>query len=297
MKGMVIYTCVLLVGVAGYFFWLHEKGKREGSKLALREGSLVKQAADFLLEPKGGPEPLATTTRDEAWELARKTVAERMKGMRTLKFSSLSEKGSGCRDLGNGVWLARGYVEAQPNSGALQTTEWDAHIVTREGKLQLVALRLGKEQTGDPRIALDQAAPEERAALAAKVGAARLTLAEEKVRRRATFHRQARGAIEKWLASKSPLQHSTLPPQDDAHTSCRDLGNGIWEARGVMQTTGPKPERAPWRVLFSSLGDDAIHPRYLEIGQHRAGDEAAVFKMAGLATPAPRPAATPAPGR
>ena len=286
MKGMVIYTCVLLAGVAGYFFWLHEKGKREGSKLVLREGSLVKQAADFLLEPKDGPEPLAVTARDEAWELARKTVAERMKGMRTVSFPKLGAEGSGCRDLGNGVWLARGFVEAQPASGAKQTSDWEAHLITRAEKLQLVALRLGKEQIGDPRMALDQAAPGEREALAAKVGSARLTLAEEKVRRRETFHRQARTSIEQWLATKGTIRHSTLGPQDDSFTSCRELGAGLWEARGVMQTSGPKAERAPWRVLFIPLGDDAIQPRFLEIGKHRAGDEAAVMTTAGLTAPA-----------
>lgn len=294
---MAIYTGVLVAGVAGYFFWLHEKGKREGSKMVLREGSLVKQAADFLLEPRGGLEPLAATARDEAWDLSRAAVSERMKGMRTVSFPKLGGEGTSCRDLGNGVWLARGVVEATPNAGSKQTSEWEAHLVTKEGKPQVVALRIGKEQTGDPRIALHQAAPEERDALAEKVGAARRTLAEEKVLRRASFHRQARVAIEKWLATKGALQHSTLQPQDDAHTSCRDLGNGIWEARGVMQTTGPKPERAPWRVLFVSFGDDAINPRFLEIGKHRAGDEAAVFKMAGLAPPAPRPPATPVPVR
>ena len=124
--------------------------------------------------------------------------------------------------------------------GKTQSTDWDAHLVLRDSQLQIVARRVGKEQTGDPQIAPRLAAPEERAALAASVdGVQRGPMWEDKAVRRAKFHRQTRESIEKWLASKATLQHSTLLAQDDAYTACREMGNGLWEARGVVQTTGP----------------------------------------------------------
>ena len=208
----------------------------------------------------------------------------------TARFAKLgTDEEARVTEIGNGVIVVHGYVDAENAFSALLRKEWDVYFRATDAGTEIVAVRFGDDTVGDIKGVVDFANGIDPVhgfrlkdgiqvtgkALEAQRDA---FLAEKRIARRTDYHQRAKAALLNWIQPKGDVKHSQLLPADDAFTVCRELGNGVWEARGVFQASG---KQSPWRVLFQGRKDGSVEAIFMECSTRHWGTESAALRIVG----------------
>lgn len=230
------------------------------------------------------------TDEKTLYERATKDISKILIAPATARFAKLgTDEEARVTEIGNGVIIVHGYVDSQNAFSALLRKEWDVYFRPTEGKTEIVAVRFGDETVGDIKGVVDFAKGMDpvhgfRLKDGIQVTGKELEaqreafLAEKRIARRVDYHQQAKTALLNWIQPKGDMKHSQLLPADDAFTVCRELGNGVWEARGVFQVSG---KQSPWRVLFQGRNDGSVEAMFMECLPRHWGTESAALRAAG----------------
>jgi len=111
-----------------------------------------------IVVPMLAPSPQESARRAKAKEVEAKyytalsTIRKNLKSPSAAKFSNYqTDKSTGARSLGGGVWQAAGSVEAQNSFGATVKSRWE--LIWRDGG-EILYMRIGDQKAGDKESAL-----------------------------------------------------------------------------------------------------------------------------------------------
>lgn len=98
-------------------------------------------------------EPSAPNPASEKYYHARAAIQKNLKSPSSAKFSNpQTDKNTGAKSLGGGVWHAFGFVESQNSFGAMLGERWE--LVWKDPGGKILYMKIGSQKTGDREAAL-----------------------------------------------------------------------------------------------------------------------------------------------